>query len=44
MIDIPRSALKSDRNSVKKGKLEIEQSEVSNVAKNWFEVNQGEEF
>lgn len=44
VIDIPRSALKSDRNSVKKGKQEIEQSEVSNVAKNWFEVNQGEEF
>lgn len=43
-MDIPRSAVKSDRNLVKKGKQEIEQSEVSNVAKSWFEVNEGEEF
>jgi len=44
VMDIPRSALKSDRNLMKKGKQEFEQSEASNVAKSWFEVNQGEEF
>eukprot|EP00092_Neocalanus_flemingeri_P019485 GFUD01021110.1.p1 GENE.GFUD01021110.1~~GFUD01021110.1.p1 ORF type:complete len:940 (-),score=282.59 GFUD01021110.1:94-2592(-) len=44
ILDIPKSAQKSDSNSVKKGKKENEESEVTNVAKNWFEVNEGEEF
>ena len=42
-MDMPKSAQKSDKNS-KKGKQENEESEVLNVAKNWFEVNEGEEF
>ena len=42
-MDIPRSGQKSDRH-MKKGKQEIEEVEVSSVAKNWFEVNQGDEF
>merc|ERR1719154_820308 len=41
VMQLPKSAQKSDKNIVKKGKQEIE---VSNVAKNWFEVNEGEEF
>jgi len=43
VMDMPRSGLKGDRN-LKRGKQEIEVSAVSDVAKNWFEVNQGEEF
>jgi len=43
VMDMPRSVQKGDRH-LKKGKQEIEEVEVSNVAKNWFEVNQGEEF
>ena len=42
-MDLPRSGVKGDRN-LKRGKQEIEVSGVSDVAKNWFEVNQGEEF
>jgi len=43
VMDMPRSGQKGDRH-VKKGKQEIEEIEVSSVAKNWFEVNQGDEF
>ena len=42
-MDMPKSGQKGDRH-VKKGKQEIEEIEVSSVAKNWFEVNQGDEF
>jgi len=41
VMELPKSAQKSDKNSVKKGKQEIE---ISNFAKNWFEVNEGDEF
>merc|ERR1719431_1095947 len=43
VMDIPRIGQKSDRH-LKRGKQEIEEVEVSSVAKNWFEVNQGGEF
>merc|ERR1719318_1997870 len=43
VMDIPRSTQKGDR-QLKRGKQEIEETEVTNVAKNWFEVNQGDEF
>jgi len=43
VMDMPRSGQKSDKH-LKKGKQEIEEIEVSSVAKNWFEVNQGDEF
>jgi len=43
VMDMPRSVQKGERH-LKKGKQENEEVEVSNVAKNWFEVNQGDEF
>jgi len=43
VMDMPRIGQKSDRH-LKRGKQEIEEVEVSSVAKNWFEVNQGGEF